>query len=279
MPLAGDRIPTGVSGIRLVPFCVVAVIAIVMLGMPTRADAQSDKWEVDVAPLYLWAAETSGHVSAGSKSVPVFMDFGDAAKHLAGAFSLHVEGRQNKWGAFGDINFIRLTTDSTFSTPILARPVTGSAKFDMTVFEAGASYLVKPSANFAVIGGVRSYTLSPKLTFEGDVLELTPVDVSKTAVTAFGGFTYRPKLSDKWTFLSRGDLGGGEGYSWSGTLGFEVRLKPWAGMMFGYHALGTHVGNSTRVTTLPTNGAGLETAYDVTQYGPVFSLTMHFKQQ
>jgi hypothetical protein len=253
------------------------VFALVLGAAP--ASAQTDKWQVDVAPLYLWAAETSGHISAGSKSVPVFMDFGDAAKHLAGAFALHVEARKARWGAFGDINFIRLTTDTTFSTPILARPVTGSIKFDNTIFEAGTSYLVKPDVNFAVIGGVRSYNLSPKLTFETDVVQLTPVDVSKTAVTVFGGFTCRPKLAPKWTLLTRGDIGGGEGYSWSGTLGFEFRLKPWAGLMFGYHALGTHVGTSVKATTLPTNGEGVETAYNVTQYGPVFSLTLHWNQK
>src|SRR5438552_15834997 len=150
---SGTRILISALRSRLAAVLAVAVMAGGVFGLPTRAFAQSDKWEVDVAPLYLWAAETSGHISAGSKNVPVFMDFGDAAKHLAGAFSLHVEARKARWGAFGDFNFIRLTTDTTFTAPIVARPVTGTAKLDTTIFEAGTSYLVKPDANFAVSGG------------------------------------------------------------------------------------------------------------------------------
>jgi hypothetical protein len=64
------------------------------------------------------------------------------------------------------------------------------------------SYLVVPAANFNVIGGVRTYTLSPKLNFTGTGPLPATIDVSKTAASAFGGFTYRPKLSDKWTLLS-----------------------------------------------------------------------------
>ena len=99
----------------------------------------------------------------------------------------------------------------------------------------------------------------------------TPVDESRTAASAFGGFTYRPKLSEKWTLLTRADLGAGSAFTWSGTLGFEYRFKPWGSIGFGYHALGIDTGEAGE-------GTG-DIEYDVTHYGPVVGMTMHLGQK
>ena len=67
---------------------------------------------------------------------------------------------------------------------------------------------------------------------------MTPIDASRTAVSAFAGITYRPALSEKLSLVSRADIGGGSGMSWSGMLGFEFRPKPWAGLVVGYKSMG-----------------------------------------
>jgi hypothetical protein len=248
-----------------------ASILAAVLGAPAGAFAQSDKWQVDAAPLYLWASEQSGKISVNDHDVPVFMSFGDAADKLAGAFAFHVEARKNRWGALADINFIRLSTDATFTTPVLSRQVNGTAQLDMTIFEAGATYLVNPERNVTVLGGLRTYTLSPRLEFESAATQLTPVDTSKTAAGVFGGIAFRPKLSDKLTLLTRADLGAGAAFTWSATLGFEYRFKPWGGAMFGYRGLGIDTGSADE--------AAHDVEYDMTHYGPFFSLTLHWMQK
>jgi hypothetical protein len=55
------------------------------------------------------------------------------------------------------------------------------------------------------------------------------------------------------------------------TLGFEYRVKPWAGLMFGYRALGIDTGDASEDSN--------EVAYDVTHYGPMFSLTLHWTEK
>jgi hypothetical protein len=270
MPEQPHQCATAIPARALARF-LAAALAVAFLGIPKAAMAQSDKWQVDVAPLYLWAIETDGKIAVRSRSAPVFLDFADAADSLAGAFSFHGEARKNRVGFFGDINFLRLSTDASFTTPILSRQINGTAQLDMTMFEAGGTYLLRPDKNLNVIGGLRTYTLSPKLEFESDIQELTVVDTSKTAVSVFGGFTFRPKLSDKWTLLTRADLGAGQGFTWSATLGFEYRIKPWAGMMFGYHALGMDTGDASADSN--------EVEYDVTHYGPMFALTLHWMQK
>jgi hypothetical protein len=47
-------------------------------------------------------------------------------------------------------------------------------------------------------------------------------------------------------------------------LGFEYRLKPWGGQVFGYRALGIDTGGDKDVTE-----------YGVTQYGPIVGLNLH----
>lgn len=257
----------------------VAVVACV-LGVSGPAFAQSDKWEVDAAPLYFWAAEMDGRIIAADRTVSLFLPFDAAADKLAGAFSFHVEARKNRWGLLADLNFIRLSTDADFTTPALANTVKGTAQLDMTVFEGGASYLVSPDANFGVIGGLRSYTLSPNIALDGPVLGVRDVDATKTAVSAFGGFTYRPKLSSKLGLLTRADIGGGGAFMWSGTVGLEYRFKPWGGLAFGYHALGVDTGDADAITTLPAGtDEGDRVKYDVTHYGPFFSMTLHWTQK
>jgi len=271
MAVARDSYRIVIITTRLARVCAASAVLIGALATASPALAQNDKWQVDVAPLYFWASELDGRISVGDKSVPVFMEFSDAKDKLAGAFAFHLEARKNRWGFLTDVNFVRLSTDTTFTTPILSRPVTGTAKLDNTIFEVGASYLVKPEKDFAVIGGLRTYTLAPTLTFEGDLRQLTPLDTSKTAVSAFGGFTYRPKLTNKWTFLSRADIGGGQAFTWGGMLGFEYRFKPWGGAMFGYRALGIDTGNASAATT--------NVEYKMTHYGPIFSLAFHWAQK
>ena len=248
-----------------------AALAIVFLGVPDQAAAQSDKWEVVIAPLYLWAVETNGSIAVRNRSVPVFLDFADAADSLAGAFSFHGEARKNRLGVFGDINFIRLSTDADFTTPILSSQVRGTAQLDMTMFEAGGTYLVQPQRNLSAIGGLRTYSLSPSLEFEGENAELTAVDTGRTAVMVFGGATFRPKLAEKWVLLTRADIGTGTAFTWSASLGFEYRIKPWAGLMFGYHALGIDTGDTSEDSN--------EIEYDVTHYGPMFSVTLHWAER
>jgi hypothetical protein len=256
--------------VHTVHLLAVAAMTIGIL-MPRLAFAQqSDTWKGSFAPLYLWATKLDGEITARSTTVPVFMSFADAADKLAGAFSFHFEAEKGRWGLFSDLNFVRLSTESQFTIqgPVSTQTVDGDFDLDNTFFEAGASYLLSEDTNFAVIGGLRTYTLSPKLEFSGANVSVTPIDASRTAASGFAGFTYRPPINEKSTFLSRADIGGGSGTSWSAMLGFEFRPKPWAGLVLGYKVMGIDVGSETDEKEVRE--------YDVTYYGPIFGLNLHW---
>jgi hypothetical protein len=238
----------------------------VALAIPARAQAQStDGWQVDAFPLYFWAMSLNGDISVRSASVPIDLAFSDAAENLAGAFSFHVEARRGRWGTLVDLNFIRLSTDAEFS--VAGRPATADFALDNVLFEAGASYLAHEPAAVAVIGGLRTYTIAPEIALTAAAGGATPVDGSVTSPNAFVGVTARPRLSERWTFISRADIGGGDAnLTWSAEAGLDFRFKPWGSLAFGYKGLGIDVEYDDKVVR----------RYDVVHHGPFVALGLHW---
>jgi hypothetical protein len=254
--------------------CAAAVFVTVS---PRPVFAQDDKWEVDIAPLYLWAATTNGNIAInGIANIPVYLDFKDAASNLSGAFTFHGEVRKGQWGFLADVNFIRLSTDVNYTTPILALSIAGTIKLDQTYFDGKVMYEVKPGSKFYLAAGIRALTMAPAVHFTGPTGgRLVDIDVSKTGVAAVGGFMYRPKLHEKVVLLTRADIGGGAAFTWSAAGGIEYLIKPWVGLAAGYQVLHIDTGN------VPTSGPGpiTDVQYTVNQYGPAFSLTFHWAQK
>jgi hypothetical protein len=253
-----------------------ASVLLILLA-PAPASAQSDGWHVDLAPLYFWAATTSGNLAInGTKNIPVYLDFADAASHLAGVFTFHGEVRHGRWGVLGDVNFMRLSTDVNYRTPILSLPIAGSLKLDQTIFNGKVMYEVKPGAGFFLVGGVRTMTMAPAVHFTGPSGgQLIDFDDSKTGPAGVVGFIYRPRLGDKVVLLTQADIGGGAMFTASALGGLEFLIKPWIGLTGGYNVLRIDTGS------VPTSGTGpVDTVqYAVSLYGPVFSLTFHWNEK
>src|SRR4051812_642739 len=114
------------------------------LATPAHVFAQSDRWQADFAPLYVWAATTNGNLAInGTRDIPIHLDFADAKSKLAGAFSFHGEARRGQWGMTGDVNFLRLSTDVNYTVPIINEAVSGTLKLDQVIFNGKVMYEVK----------------------------------------------------------------------------------------------------------------------------------------
>ena len=257
--------------------CAVALAICTVFGTPARAFAQTDTWKVDVAPLYFWVATTDGNLAInGTRDVPVYMDFADAKSKLAGAFSFHGEARRGRWGAIGDVNFIRLSSDTSYTTPIVNAPIAGTFQFDQIIVNAKATLGVTPGSTFRVVGGIRTLTMSPNAHFTGPVGgQLADIDISTTQVAGVVGFIYRPRLGDRLGLFTQADVGGGSAFTWSAAGGVEFLIKPLIGLAVGYNALRIDTGNVPKSGSSPVT----DVQYAVTQYGPAFSLTFHWSEK
>ena len=145
------------------------IVAALTVLLPAPALAQtSDSWRWTLSPMYLWASELSGDATARNTATPVFLSFGDAIDHLGASFSVHVEGHKGKVGFFGDLDRIVLSGSSQFTVPLPSpRTVEGKLDLSNTFVEVGGSYLVNEPANFAVIAGVRTFTIGTDIEFTG----------------------------------------------------------------------------------------------------------------
>jgi hypothetical protein len=253
-----------------------------MLVMPRVAHAQkTNRWEVDLAPLYFWAPSTSGNLAInGTRDIPVYMSFSDAKSKLASAFTFHGEARKGRWGFLGDVYIINLSSDVNYTAPIISPPITGTLELDQVITNGKGMYEVKSGTGFYVVGGVRTMNLSPGVHFTGPVGgQLADIEGGNTKVAGVGGFIYRPKLSDRFTLLTQADVGDGGAFTWSALGGIEFRMKSWIGLAAGYEVLGIDTGDvptagSERIGTAPG-----DVKYTMKQYGPLFSLTFHFGQK
>ena len=258
-----------ISRVRVLHLVSCSVLALGVLA-PRPALAQpSDEWKGSFAPFYFWATRIDGDLTTRSGNIPVFMSFDDALDKLSAAFSFHFEAHKGRLGLFTDLDFTGLSSDAQFTLQGPAAVVV-DGEFDLssTFFEAGASYALGEAANFAIIGGLRTMTMSSEIQFNSPNVAVTAVDASRTAASGFAGFTYRPAINEKLRFLSRADIGGGSGMSWSALAGFEYLPKPWLGLVLGYKGMGVSGGSETDDKPIRE--------YDFTYYGPIFGLNLHW---
>ena len=239
-------------------------------GAPARADAQQeqeqerDRWRFSTVPLYFWAPVLDGEMSAGPVTRPLFLKFADAVDNVGGAFSFHFEAARGRWGLLTDLDFLQLSTESTFT--VAGRTIEGEFEVDNIIFELGGSFLINENRGFGLVGGLRTYTASPKVEFRTADAEAVPIDTSRTSPNAFVGFIFRPRINDRWAFFSRADIGAGDAdLTWSGVVGFDFRVASWGSLEFGYKALGIDVTSDDQTVN----------EYDVTHYGPIVAFRIH----
>ena len=273
----GSRLPQNTTMTRLFRRFALVLLAFVFAFNPTIASAQTEGWQIDLAPLYLEAATTAGNLAInGTHNIPVYLDFANAKDHLGGAFTFHGEVRRGQWGFLGDVFFIRLTTDVNYTTPILNVPLAGTLKLDQTVFNGKVTYEVKPGSHFHLVGGIRTVTISPSAHFTGPVGGLlADINISQTVPAAVGGFIYRPKLAEKVVLLTQADIGGGGAFTWSAVGGVEFHIKRWVGLAAGYSAMRIDTGSVPTTGLAPIND--VEAAF--TQSGPAFTLAFHWTEK
>jgi hypothetical protein len=224
-----------------------------------QSEAETDKWQFVVAPLYLWAAGISGTSGIGPVTAPLNITFENALDNLDGVFTFHGEARKNKTGFFTDFMYLDLSPKTTGPGGI---PL--NISLTNAVWEVGASYRVrKASPVVEVLAGARTSFLSLK------TLPVGPA-VDETWVDGFGGVRlgHRFGKNDNWRLSGRADVGAGQSdLTWSSTLLMSYRVKEWLSVDAGYKWLSYDY----------ETGSGFNRfAYDVTYQGPIAGFELHW---
>ena len=243
------------------PICLSVCIA----GSAMAADAKSsdDEWHFTLVPLFLWGVSIDGTSQIGPVSAPLDLTFtDDILENMSAVFTVHFEAQKRDWTLFAEYQYLDL--DPSVETS--AGPNVG-IDFQSQLGELGVAYKVATFGinDLEVLGGARYSRQDMKVNLNpGPVL----VDVTETWWDGFAGLRIFTHISDSWTFIGRGDIGGGgSDFVWNLVAMFDYQFKDWGSVMFGYRWLDYDY----------DSGSGIDRyAYDALQQGPLAGLSFYW---
>jgi hypothetical protein len=218
--------------------------SILLAGWLQPAIAQEDdgKWRHQLTPLYLWAIG--------------LIEFKDAIDDLEAVFTIHYEASKANWTILADYSYVRLGPSAQ-----LPNGQALNVDFKNPLAEIGAAYRFDNSA-WELLGGVRYLGMDVTVNAPNG---MNLAKVEEDFVDLFVGGRVTAKLSQKWTFRGRLDVGAGDSdFVGNAALLFDWRFGKIASLLLGYRWLTYDI----------ETGSGLSRfKYDATLQGPLAALT------
>ena len=233
-------------------FLLLAILVAVGVAASADAQDQSDKWQFQIAPLYLWAADINGTMTVRDRLDNDFeVDFKDAFSNLEIGFTVHFEASKGRWGLLADAFYLNVAGSQDINPP----GQTADVEVENLILEGAGGYEIADT--WWVIAGVRYFKLDSDIGFQ---LQIAPnIEVAESWTDLFAGVMWRPQLGERWTFSGRFDIGaGGSDLVWNAHAIIDYRLGKWAAVFAGYRHLDYDYENQN---------AGIK--YDVSMSGPV----------
>ena len=196
-------------------------LALISTWFTAPAQAQSDDWEVVLAP-YAWIASITGDAGIGrTDPAPVDVSFSDLLENLRFGFMLHGEVRKGAWGVMLDAFYAKLGSD-------LSAPLGGvlDLQVQVLVFEALLSRRFDlPRGSVDAFAGIRYWDVDLDVELEGVVSGA--IDRGDSWVDPVIGSRLIQYVGENWFLMLRGDIGGfgvGSEFSWNvqGGVGYDV---------------------------------------------------------
>ena len=229
----------------------VAVVILVAVGAAVQADAQdstSDEWHFNLAPLYLWASDLDGTLTARDRDIAFQLPFDQAFDNLETAFTFRFEAWKGRWGILTDFSYMDLSSDKAVG------PLELNVSLENLIAEVSGAYLFDEAA--FIFLGARYYGVDSAVT--GPMGRDLQAD--KSWVDPIVGFGWRPRLSERWSFGAAVDVGGfgiGSNLTWKARAVIDWRVGRFIALGAAYQALDYDYEDTT-------DGF----AYDLLQQGP-----------
>jgi hypothetical protein len=214
-------------------------------------DPDSSKWNFNLRP-YFFLSGISGSVTV-PPTFPLNSRFSDLLKHVKlGAF-INFTAQKGQWGASGDFQYINLYGE-------------GSGLLDMSldlknvIGEVDVFYQPDTAPTLRFLAGVRSYSVNQIVTIEGNELPAASTVVVDPILGAYGVW----KLSDRWDFELRGDIGGfgaSSEFTYQMMALFHWDINESLAIPFGYRVLGYQINQDNIL--MDTRMAGMVLGLDI----------------
>ena len=250
--------------INLCKTCVVIMsfLLSVSQGLAAR-DQQSDEWQFKLAPLFLWGVNVDGTTSIGPVTTPLDLDFtDDVFENLGAVFTVHFEAKKNDLTLFAEYQYVHLEPSAS-----TANGPTFDVDFTIQTAEFGTGYRITTwgVTDVEPIIGVRWTYQDLEATLQGGP---QLVDSNEDWWDVFGGVKLSTHFNDKWSLISRGDIGaGGSDFVWNLSFLVDYKFNDWGSAFFGYRWMDYDY----------DNGSGKNRyAYDALQQGPLAGIAFYW---
>lgn len=247
-----------------------ALSASAVLGAAEQVVAQSEGGARFVVAPYLLAANISGNVGLGRASgVPVDIDTGDLLDHLEAGGMLHAEMWVKDWGVLGEVVFMTLGEEATATGPLGATELTADIEVTEAMYELALAHrFTRGRLDLDVIAGIRVWDLSVDADLSGALVE-NGITGDETWVDPLIGVRGDYHLTDTWSLIVRGDIGGfgvGSDFAWNAAAYLGWAPARWCTLLAGYRAVGVDYdndedGQGAFAYDTITNGAVLGAAF------------------
>ena len=223
---------------------------------PAIAQEDDGKWRHQLTPLYLWAIGLEGDVGFGPVDAPLNIEFKDAIDNLEAVFTIHYEASKANWTILADYSYVRLGPSAQ-----LPNGQALNVDFKNPLAEIGAAYRFDNSA-WELLGGVRYLGMDVTVDAPNG---MNLAKVEEDFVDLFVGGRVTAKLSEKWTFRGRLDVGAGDSdFVGNAALLFDWRFGKITSLLLGYRWL---------TYDIETGSGPSRFKYDTTLQGPLAALT------
>ena len=199
--------------------------------MPPAEDLNSPGWNFNLRP-YFFLSGISGSITI-PPTFPMNSNFGDILKHVKlGAF-INFTAQKGQWGASGDFQYINLYGEGSGLLDV-------SLDLKNVIGEVDTFYQPDSAPTLRFLAGVRSYSVNQIVTIEGNELPAASTVVVDPILGAYGAW----KLSDRWDFELRGDIGGfgvSSEFTYQMMALFHWDITESLAIPFGYRVLGYQI--------------------------------------
>jgi hypothetical protein len=244
-----------------------AGVLLAMLGAASPVHAAADEW-THTAYVYMVGAGIDGKAGLGGVTADVDVNFGDILDSLEFSTMGGYRGERGPWAVVADLNYLRVEQRKDGIGPFGQTRATVDA--DQLVFELDGSYAL--DEHWSVYGALRYWRLDVDLQVVGGgpLGETLARSGDEQWVDPVVGARYVVPLSQRWSLIAKGDIGGfgvGSDFSWQAVAFANWSLNEHANVQLGFRYIDVDYEDGTSAGPL---------RYDVTLGGPAAGFAWRF---
>ena len=236
--------------------------AVAALALACASPASAQDWDWVVAP-YLWASTIETDLNEENPPIGEETNFSSILDEMDGTFQLHVEGQGDRWGAFGDVLWLGLSSDRE------GLLLDTETDLDASVWDFAVVWNVEPERyeGLDLFAGLRYISAEIDVTFipVAPAIPGATVTLDDTYNDLLVGARYTAEISQKWKWVNRvdGSFGDTDGtFNFNSMLAYET--DDWGSWAFGWRYMHGELGQEGR-------------DIDITLNGPIFSYAFGFR--